>query len=219
MEQYLYVKVLLYAYPKLPMLEEATRSGAEVQAALSFRAYGDAAALAEKIMEEILYANKLHLLALALDEAVGECGETEQFLLEYKYFRRKAVLRDRFSGMEIASSERNYYRLQNALLSKMAGLLARRGYTEKRFFEEFGAFAPFMRVYRALKAGKERAVVRKRTKQEIAFRRQNSSAAEDLGRLPRRTKTAIATSANTAAQITAIWTGEGADEGAPSDGS
>ena len=197
-----YVKVLLYAYPKLDALREAVECGVEVKAVLSFRARQDATAVLERIAEEIVIAKKLSLLKRKLDEVLSHCSEREMFLLEYKYFRRKDVLREKFAGYEPNCSERNYFRLQNALLTKIAALLLSVGMTERRFFREFRRYAPFMRVFRAIREGRERAVVFKRRDREIAFRQKSSGSGGAF--LPRRTNIAMTTSAAAATQIRAI---------------
>lgn len=173
MERYLYVKVLLYAYPRLNELSEAIADGAEVKALLSFRT-DDALRAAERVAEAIATANRLRLLKETLDEALGGCSEDELFLLEYKYFRRKSELKGRFSGYTLSVSERSYFRMQNALLGKVGAALTLCGLTERAFFQTFGRFSPFMRVYRALSEGREHALVQKRKKRGIGF--QNSGS-------------------------------------------
>ena len=206
MNRFDYVKVLLYAYPKLEELADAVSGGVEVKAFLSFRARGDALACAEKIAEEIVIAKKLSLLKGELDRALEDLSERELFLLEYKYFRRKTYLKGKFAGFELDCSERNYFRLQNLLLAKIGARLLSLGRTEKSFFADFTSYKPFMRVYRAVREGRERAVVYKRTKRGIVFRQnsENSCCCEETGLLPRRTKSAIAATATAAMQITAI---------------
>lgn len=202
MNKYDYVKVLLYAYPKLDALAEAVECGVEVKALLSFRGRESALALAEKIAEEIVTAKKLSLLKEALKKALSACSERELFLLEYKYFRRKELLKGRYAGYSPECSQRHYFRLQNALLEKMAALCAGLGLTQDWFFEEFGDFAPFMRVYRALAEGRERTVVYKRKQKAICFRQNSDSCGGDF--LPRKRKAAIAASATAATQTIAI---------------
>ena len=54
MLQKIYVKVLLYAFPKMKELASAISAGAEVKATLSFRALGDTFAVAESVANEVL---------------------------------------------------------------------------------------------------------------------------------------------------------------------
>ena len=208
MERFCYVKTYLYAYPKLEALADAVAGGAEVKALLSFRDGGDALSLALKIAEEIATAKKLVLLKCELDELVSRCSDEEKFLLEYKYFRRKSELKA-YGTEPLKCSERSYFRMQNALLSKMSALLVSKGRTEKEFFREFGSFAPFLRVYRAIQSGRERAVSFKRRKRGVSFR-QNSenSCTAGAGFLPRSTTTATTTSAAAARHRTTICNAE-----------
>lgn len=219
MQDFLYVKVLLYAYPKLSMLEEAISSGAEVKALLSFRAQCDAFTLAEKIADDILMARRLGALREMLDEALEECTEEERFLFEYKYFRRRSELCGRFAEKRsLACSKRNYFRKQNAAFRKMTALLLCRGYTKERFILEFGGFSPFRRVYRALKKGRERLLVAKRRRSGLVFAQNSSEPERGAGLLPLRTRATIAINANPAAQITITCRAEGKEEGSSSGG-
>lgn len=165
-----YAKVILYAYPHLEALAEAMGQSAENRALLSFKSAESTLAVAERIAESLAVKRRLLLLKEAADGAVGACTEEERFLLEYKYFRRRRELRERFSGAAVSCSERNYFRRQGALLKKMVSELGRRGWTERAFREAFGAFAPFMRAYRALSEGQEGKLVAHRSQRGIRFR-------------------------------------------------
>lgn len=204
MENKIYVMVYLYAYPKLKMMEESIGISVETRAALSYRLKGDALTLAERIVHDIALKEKLCCLRRAIEEVLGGLSEEEQILYEYKYLHRRA-LRERV--MEIACCLRRYYRLQNELLRTVRTKLMVLGYTEKAFFEDYGDFSLFMRMWERLRDGQ---VSRKRN----SAHGHGSSAG--AGRFPRRIKTAIARSTNTAAQIAATCTAEGAKEG--SDG-
>lgn len=205
MQEYLYVKVYLYAYPRLQALEEGISACVENKALLSFRGGTDALVLMERLAEEIAAAKRLALLRAALGGVLERLCDEERFLLEYKYFRRKEEL-SKSDGV-FAFSERSYFRKQNALLGKVAAALIRLGYTERDFYAQFGGFAPFMRVLRALKEGKERRLVWKRKRRGVEF--QKSSAGAGAGRFPLRTMAAIAATASPAAQITTICNAEG----------
>ena len=136
---------------------------------------------------------------------VADCSEQELYLLEYKYFRRKIVLRGRFEGYTLNVSERSYFRMQNALLSKLAAKLLRRGLTEQKFLQDFQSYAPFMRVYRAVRQGREGTVVSRHRTKTLAVRQNSASSCVAEGDLlPRRRKTAIAASAVAATQMSVI---------------
>ncbi len=213
MKEYCYVKLLLYAYPKLGMLAEAEQSSAEIKAALSYRAHCDAFTTAVQVADRVLMAERLRMLRETLKEIISEFTEEERFLFEYKYVRRKS---ERAGGEAekhpIGCSIRTYFRLQQNLLAKVAAMLMRRGYTRKRLSEEFGTYSPFRRVYRALKEGREQAVIGKRRCIQLDFC-QNSSDETGRGRFPRRMNTITASTASAAAQIATICTGVGTGEG------
>lgn len=173
MGDYDYVKVLLYAYPKLDMIAEAISSGAEIKAYLSFRTT-DTLACAELICQRIMQSRALRELSRKMGEIVAAMSEEEQYLLEYKYFRRREELEGRFGQTCFTGSEREYYRRQNAVWRKTASLLIARGVTEDAFFRDFWKIPSFRRVYRAVKEGRERLVTPKRRKQSLRF--QNSTS-------------------------------------------
>lgn len=206
---FLFVKVLLYAYPKLRAVAEAVSVGIENKAALSFRSSDSALTVAEKIMGEIVLRENIDCAADAIDKVLDALSEDELYCLEYKYFRRKRVLKERFGSFVPACSERNYYRKQAELLKRVFFLLTVQGWTETRFFEAFGEFGFFMKLYRALAGGKERALTQKRARRTINFQNSGcSSPCETGGFLPRSTKNATATAAAQTMQMTAIWTPE-----------
>lgn len=213
MERYAYVKVLLYAYPKMGELAEAVSEGADAKAFLSFRSTLDALTLAEKIADEIATAQKLRLWQAELEAVFSGLGEEELYLLEYKYFRRKKELAGRFSGALLTCSERSYFRMQNALLGKIAARLIARGGTERNFFRAFGGFAPFMRVFRAIAEGREQAVVFKRRRRALALgqraaQNSNPSSAGGAGFLRRSSSAAATSTAAPTPQTRATVTGD-----------
>ena len=212
MEGYEYVKALLYVYPILTPLAEAVAAGAENKAYLSFRKE-NTLACAEQIAEEIARSEALRELAREMGAALTRFSEEEAYLLEYKYFRRKAELNGRFAGVRFSGSKREYFRRQNALLKKAAGLLAARGLTERTFLRDFAQIQPFPRVYRAVIEGRERLVTPKRKEQALRCAQKSASCGEGAF-LPRRTNTAIAQTAAAARQIITICNAEGEEAGA-----
>ena len=204
---YEYAKVILYAYPRLEEMAEAVGIGAENKAYLSFRSKESALALAEKIAEELAVKSRLLRLKEAADAVVAACTEEERFLLEHKYFRRKELLGGRFAGMRLGCSERNYFRLQAALLKKAAAHFAAHGWTEEGFLRAFGSFSPFRHALAALSEGREKGF--RRGKSAVcAAKAQNSEerSSRPAERLPRKTSTATATAAAQRMQMTAICT-------------
>lgn len=201
-----YVKVTLYAYARLDELAYAVAEGAKVKAALSFRSYDDTFTLLEKIANEVLLSQKLHGLKRFLDGVLLSLNEEERFLLEYKYFRRKKVLRE--SDMCLPCSERSYFRRQTAVFRTVCSRFLAGGWTEQKFLEEFSLYSPFMRFLKALKEGRERTIKRKRTQRDLIFQKSESSRGSATGRLPRITMTAITTAATHTRQMTTTCTAD-----------
>ena len=195
MSDYEYEKVFLYAYPKMDELADAVSASAETKALLSFRAVGDCLGVAEKIVREIDVSRKIRAVKRDMDELLAEMSEEELFWLEYKYFRRRKRLRALAEFARAGEcSERTYFRRQNALLRKISSGLAARGMSEEWFLQVFSGYTPFLRVYRALKEGRESSLVRKRDKRGIEFcQKSPSSRGGTEVRLPRRTNADTAT--------------------------
>lgn len=210
MQGYEYVKAVLYVYPILTPLAEAVSKSAENKAYLSFRTE-NTLSCAEKITEDIAHGALLRELNRQMRSLLTHFTEEEAYLLEYKYFRRGAELNGRFAGLSFSGSEREYYRRQNALLKKTAGLLAVRGVTERTFLRDYAGIQPFPRIYRALKEGRELLVVPKRKTQKLRCG-QNSASCGAGAFLPRSRNTAIAQTAATVRQIMTICSAEGEEE-------
>ena len=191
------VKLYLYAYPELEALASASETAAANRAVLSFRAVS-ALRIAESVAEEYAWAHALASLKGALDEIFYLLTAEERALIGYKYFFARDEL-------ELACSERSYFRRQAALVKRVAALLALRGWTQERFFREFSGYAPFVRVYRALSAGKEFGIRAKRQRRNVIF---HGSGGSGDTFLPRMTKPAQTTAATHAMQMTAISAAE-----------
>ena len=203
-------KVFLYAYPFLDALSEVVGVSAENKAALSYRSPYDARRIAETIVRELALSERLSALKAELDRAFAALTAEERFLLEYKYFRGKRGTGDRAEAV-LACSKRTYFRMQVALLRKIACFLARNGWTVERFLDEFGRYAPFMRLLRRLRGRTARAVRRG------AGANQKSLSVEGGDFFfPRRTNAAMATAAAHPTQISAIAAGERPPAGAAS---
>lgn len=202
-----YVKVILYAYPYLCGLADASRVAASNKAVLSFRSYASAFDAALEVAEEIVLAERLESLSARLGEILSSLSEEERFLLEYKYFRRRRELA-RF-GADLPYSERSYFRRQSALLQRVGSLLTAGGWTDKAFFEAFGEYAPFMRILQAIMAGEENRITAKRTVAGVRFQKSERSESGGMGarRFARNTKIAMPAIAAHARQMTTICTG------------
>ena len=203
MAQNEYIKVLLYAYPQLPAIAEAIETGVETKAMLSYRSHGDTLTLMEKLADDVLLAERLRILYAKLSIIIAELTDEEAYLLEYKYFRRREQLNGRFAGMTLDCSERTFYRRQTKLLGRVVSKMLARGMTEEWFERDFSEFDFFVKIKRAIKGGRERAVVAKRTKAGLCF--QKSDESRDGGvRFPRKTNMATAIAETQSKQIKKI---------------
>lgn len=207
---YEYAKVILYAYPKLEATAEAVEQGARNKAALSYRGREGALTAAEEIAEEFLLSARMRRLAATVRDMLAGFSAEERFLLEYKYFRRKKVLRKWGKACGLTYSERSYYRKQEELFLRICVYFAACGITEHTFGERYGDFPCFMKCWQALKKGYAPAVTGKRRARGIAFQKSDCSSVCSVRGffLPRATKNAIATAAAHATQMTTICTAE-----------
>ncbi len=212
-----YVKTVLYVYPHLKSFQEAVRQSARNKAALSYKKR-DAFAAACEIAEELLFCETLEALEKDLLSALGALSDEERYLVGYRYFHAQG------EEYPLSYSERSYYRRQNALLQKIRMLLCARGWTGERFLIEFGRDRLFMRVFNAVREGREGEIVKKRRKKTLAVRQTKSSLSSlRTGGVLREKKTNAdtASAAHTAMQTSAICTpvrglrGESGDSGEP----
>lgn len=165
---YEYAKVVLYAYPYLHALAQASAVAAQNKACLSFRSRLGTLEEAEAIVEELAVRSRLLRLKQAVDAFVQLCSREERFLLEYRYFRRRRALAA-FGDHVVPCSERTYFRRQEALLKKAACHLAAHGWTEEEYGAAFSAYAPFVRLLRAIRDGRESALTARRERCGLAF--------------------------------------------------
>ena len=197
-------KAILYVYPMMNALSEATREGAKNKALLSYRSRLGALHDLESVAEDVLLAQRLDELSDLLDGLLAKLSREELFLLEYRYFRRKKVLRE--YGGEINCSERNYFRRQERLLHKAAAYLVSQGMTEEYFCSAFKNCVCLMKVYRAVANGGELKICARRSKRAITFQGSKFSGGADF--LPCATKTATTRTATADSVIKTIWTAD-----------
>ncbi len=197
------VKTLLYAYPRLGDLAEAAEVAGENKAYLSFRTHRSAFDDCLSVAEEFSLSDRLFRLRRQLTHVVESLTREEQYLLEYKYFRRRKILAS-LSDMVPTYSVRTYFRKQNELLRKVRSRLMFLGWSDEIFEREFGNFPPFIKLRNRLKEEGERGAAFRRGECPL---RQNSVLSSPEGEarlLPRRMNTAAATAATQTTQMTAI---------------
>ncbi len=207
-------KVFLYAYPMLEDLRGAMLQAAQNKAALSFREEGERAA--ERVLGDLAAGEYLARLKEETDDILRSLGEEERFLLDYKYFHMETA---RCGEQRAVGPERSYFRRQNALFEKMHAAYVRNGWSEKRFLREFGAFAPFLKLLRAVRAGREQTITPRRERRGVSFQKSASSGGGAC-RLPRSTSAATPTATAQTAQMRTICRTEGPEgEGDSAGGS
>ncbi len=197
-----HVKAMLYLYPHLEAFEDAVRQSARNKAALSYKKR-DAFAAACEVAEEILFCDTLGRLRTDLSAVLQTMSAEERYLIDYKYFHAQG------EGLPLSYGERSYYRRQNALLQKARMLLRAKGWTGESFLAQFGRDQLFMRVFTAVREGREAEIVKKRRKKMLAVRQTKSSLSSlRTGGVLREKKTNAdtASAAQTAMQTSAICT-------------
>lgn len=204
-EKYDYLKVILYGYPSLLALAEAAKRSAENRALLSFREPRGALEAAGRVTEDFALADALLGLHALVTRLLSHLSEEENFLLEYKYFRRREQLEGRYAGRRPACSERSYYRRQQSLLRRLGCVMALYGWSEEKLLACTGTL--FLRPLAAIREGKEQSLLRKRRGGGL-YQNPASSCSGTGGRFPLRTKTATASAAAQATTMTAISTPE-----------
>ena len=201
-------KTVLYVYPMLKKLAEASLVAANNKAVLSYRSRNDAMQDLEAVAEEILLAERLDELKTLLDHLLSRLNREELFLLEYRYFRRRKVLMQ--MGETVSCSERNYFRKQGKLLKKVSAYLMMRGINEEYFLSAFRHSTCLMRVYKAIASGAEKQICARREKRTISFQGSKFSGGADF--LPRATKIATTSTATAESVIKTIWTADNPPE-------
>lgn len=158
-----YCKTVLYLYPHLSRMAEATKKSVYTQAVLSYRYAGGTEELAERLIELRRQSRTLSETEKEVSEIVSGFSKTEQFVLEYRYFRRKDRLR-RFGESPLPFSLRTFYRRQHSVLARFCGEMRRRGLDGKWFEENFSSMDWAMTVYKKVLAGKDACLLGKRKK-------------------------------------------------------
>ncbi len=195
-----YVKVILYAYPRLKGYADALDCSLENMAMLSFLSREGTLSVAEKMVEQMAISRALLLLEEELEGVLVTLSDRERLLLEYKYFRRKKGM-EALEGVQNDCSERSYFRRQNELLQKLGAIFVGRGWSEQWFMRTFGNYTPFMCALKNVREGKDRT--KKRNVQNS-----KSSCAGGADFFPRRTRKRTATTDTPRATRKNITVGE-----------
>lgn len=127
-----YLKAVLYAYPLLKTVGEDYAEHIRNKAVLSYNSSRLTEDLAEYLAEEILRKNNLLWLRGVIEETLAKLNDTERTLIATKYFGKKK--KPLHKEEEEAWSERTYFRQQEKVGNKLAGMLVVAGVT-KEFFD------------------------------------------------------------------------------------
>lgn len=137
-----YIKAVLYAYPLLKNVGEDYAEHIKNKAVLSYKSNKTAEALAEYLAGEILYKNRLVWLREVVKNTVDRLSENERTLLAIRYFGKK---RKASEGIQFGN-DRKYFRIQQRLGEKVAGMLRVAGITKDLFEKEFAEIEIFKKI-------------------------------------------------------------------------
>ncbi len=154
------VKAVLYAYPHLRALAEASEVAACNRAVLSYKDPRPPEEVAERVAREALLACGLKGLADDVAKALGRLTAMERAFVAHKYFKRG----------EAPVDSRAYYRRQRSAIKRLSRELLSLGWTDERFFELFGTYAPFARLLRFIAEGGDRGLFRNRRRPPVCVR-------------------------------------------------
>ncbi len=134
-----YVKALLYFYPMMRSTERNYGEYIRNKAIMSYDNRVPAETTVEKILEEIIKKKKFEELTNKLTSVMKELNLEDKVLLEFRYFRRKKVLKKIVKNglWKFVGSKRNYFRRQNKLEKKIYSILIKKGLTEKEFLDNY----------------------------------------------------------------------------------
>ena len=128
-----YEKTVLYAYPLLKTVGDDYAEHIRNKAVLSYNSSRLTEDLAEYLAEEILRKNNLLWLRGVIEETLAKLNDRERALVGAKFFGKKKLPLNKDG--EAGYSERTYFRQQEKVGNKLAGMLVVAGVT-KEFFDK-----------------------------------------------------------------------------------
>lgn len=159
---YEYEKTMLYVYPNARVLKALYAELADGKIKRSALNDGNT----EKLVKEIMTCIEIQKAISRLVERV-ECilryfTEEEKFIMEYRFFRRKKYLDEKYGEYKPNFSRSGFYRKIDEILKKFSAVLRDQGYTEKNFKEDFSESDLIMKVYYKVMAKKDAYIFIKR---------------------------------------------------------
>lgn len=160
-----YQQILLYIYPKLGRFITDIQSFINYRAVHSYHIQLKVEKSILTMLEVLERKQKLILAQEMLTNLFTQFSQEEQFLIEYKYFRRREVLSGKYKNFVLDCSSRTYYRKQKRIETKINALFMQNGLDENWFFENFSAIPSVMQLYDDLQCGKLQLADKRKTKE------------------------------------------------------
>lgn len=182
-----YVKALLYVYPRLEKIASDYEEHVKNKAYFSFLSRTDTATLAEYLAGEIIKKRKVEEIEEIMEKIVAGLSADERVLLEMRYFRRKNVMRKIIRSGLMKDKTRTYFRRQSRLLQKVREKLELRGLSEENFFLRYGEIECFASVCKYVAEGKDKLYAAKERAMLLSLfgdGSQNFSSAQGKRKLP-----------------------------------
>ena len=126
-----YVKCLLYTYPNVQELLEQIDVLVEKKAISSMDDFRPCLEQCEEIIRLTEQKNVLIDILLKTEKILEKFSCYEKDCLDYKYFKKKP--KDYFNDFDAQS--RQYFRVQNRLITRLGKLFEEKGLTEQWFIE------------------------------------------------------------------------------------
>lgn len=152
---YEYEKTMLYVYPNARILKALYAELADGKIKRSFLSEGNTEQLVKEIMTCIEIQKAISRLVGRIEEILGYFSEEEKCVMEYRFFRRKKYLSEKYGGYRRNISRSGFYRKSAEILKKFSLLLRDREYTEKDFIRDFSESDLIMKVYYKVRAKKD----------------------------------------------------------------
>lgn len=152
---YEYEKTMLYVYPNARVLNALYAELADGKIKRSVLADGNTEKLVGEILACIEIQNAISRLVEMTDDALVYFTEEEKHIMEYRFFRRKKYLVEKYGEYKFNFSRSGFYRKSAEILKKFSSIIKNQGYTEKKFMEDFSGSDLIMKVYYKVKAKKD----------------------------------------------------------------
>ena len=153
-----YAKIILYTYPLLTTVEKDYEDHIKNRALLSYKNGRLAEEAVEEIAKEILEKRNLAWLKCLAEEVFVRLDDVEKLLVKIRYFGQARKIKyfltlDLVGQGKKESRERAYFRRQQKLAEKIAGIFTEKGLTKEVFERDFSKIPIFDKARRILCKG------------------------------------------------------------------